>query len=192
VATSGKTIISEPSLFARSIADKILATLPSTVAVRRVDLSDCDFHKDKFTTETHREMKNKKLKNSVAFFTQSLCVSVSLPLLLLFYHFKPVAAFVVAHFVHYVMDYKHAATGSFKEVFRIGRVGNFRDVKAFAFVFDSKTRFFRGNFRVIRTSFVASNLLPCLTALTNASSRAIKRLESLELTMPIFSMRFIR
>ncbi len=44
----------------------------------------------------------------------------------------------------------------------------------------------------IRIVLPASNLLPCLTALTNASSKATKRFDLSGFTKPSFSTRFVK
>src|SRR5919205_1193352 len=58
-------------------------------------------------------------------------------------HFYAITLRIVLNFVHDVVDEEHSTAGGAKQVFGIARIGNLTNIEAFAFVFDSKTRFFR-------------------------------------------------
>src|SRR6185369_13584313 len=57
-------------------------------------------------------------------------------------HLYAITLRIVLNFVHDVVDEEHSTAGGAEQVVRIARIRNLLNVEAFAFVFDSKSRFF--------------------------------------------------
>src|SRR5215213_1225345 len=60
-----------------------------------------------------------------------------------FNHLYAITLRIVLNFVHDVVDEEHSTAGGSKQVLGIARIRNLTNVEAFAFIFDSETRFFR-------------------------------------------------
>src|SRR6185295_2005548 len=58
-------------------------------------------------------------------------------------HLYAITLRIVLNFVHDVVDEEHSTARGSKQVLGIARIRNLTNVEAFAFVFDSETRFFR-------------------------------------------------
>src|SRR5215216_401689 len=58
-------------------------------------------------------------------------------------HLHAITLRIVLNFVHDVVDEEHSTTGGSEEIGGVTGIRNLTNVEAFAFVFDSKSRFFR-------------------------------------------------
>src|SRR6185369_14363897 len=58
-------------------------------------------------------------------------------------HLYAITLRIVLNFVHDVVDEEHSTAGGSKQVLGIARIRNLTNVEAFAFIFDSETRFVR-------------------------------------------------